>query len=265
MMNETEKVSVRSAEAEDARALTETCTRSFDSDIEVGAPGPGGPPGYDSVEWNLGVIRNQYLQYYKILNKDCIVGGFIVGDRGPGYQVCERIWIDIDYVRRGMGSKAFQLIWQNYPSADLWALGTPEWNTRTNPFYRKLGFAQIGRTHEYTWSGNYYEKRTTDDFPRAMSRMEDLHPGRQRVVVEGHIEKISSTRTVNSKRTHEELRVADAVFSDDTGSVKLTLWNDQIRQVEADSNIRIEEGFVKEFRGDIQLGVGKWGAIITLI
>lgn len=264
-MNETDEISVQRAVAEDAKALTETCKRSFDSDSEVGAPGPGGPPAYDSVEWNLGVITNHYLQYYKILNQMDIVGGFIVGDRGPGYQVCERIWIDPEHMRMGIGSKAFQLIWQEYPSADLWALGTPEWNVRTNPFYRQLGFIQIGTTHEYAWAGNYYEKRVSDGFPRAMSKMEDLHLGQQRVVVEGRVEKISDTRVVKSRRTQEELRVADAVLSDDTGSIKLTLWNDQIRQVEANSNIRIEEGYVKEFRGEAQLVVGKWGAIITLL
>ena len=264
-MNEIEKISVRSAESEDARALTETCTRSFDSDIEIGAPGPGGPPGYDSVEWNLGAIRNRYLQYYKILNRNDIVGGFIAGDRGPGYQVCERIWIDPEYLRRGIGSRAFQLIMQNYPSADLWALGTPEWNVRTNPFYRLLGFVQIGITHEYTWAGNYYEKRVTEGFPRAMSNIEDLHPGQQRVVVEGRVEEISDTRAVKSRKTQEVLRVADAVLSDDTGSIKFTLWNDSIRQVRANSSIRVEEGYINEFRGEPQLGVRKWGQIITLI
>jgi GNAT superfamily N-acetyltransferase len=258
-------ISVQRAAVEDAGVLTKTCKESFDSDKEVGAPGPGGPPGYDSVEWNLGVITNRYLQYYKILNQRDIVGGLIVGDRGPGYQVCERIWVDPDHMKLGIGSTAFQLAWQMYPNADLWALGTPKWNARTNPFYKKLGFVQIGTTHEYTWAGNYYEKRLTSGFPRAMSKVENLKAGQQRVVVEGRVDKISGTRGVESRKTHEELRVADAVVSDDTGSVKLTLWNEQIGQVTANSSIRIEEGYVKEFRGEVQLGVGKWGQVITLI
>ena len=131
-MDATAEITVRRAEMDDAEILTGICKRAFDSDSEVGSPGPGGPPGYDSVEWNRSIIGNPYLQYYKILRGGNIVGGFIAGDRGPGYQVCERIWVDPDHMKQGIGEKAFELIWQGYPSADLWALGTPEWNVRTN-------------------------------------------------------------------------------------------------------------------------------------
>jgi GNAT superfamily N-acetyltransferase len=259
-------ISVIRARVEDADILTETCKRAFDSDSEFGAPGPGGPPGYDSVEWNSSMIQNQYLQYYKILEGDNIVGGFIAGDRGPDYQVCERIWIDPNYMRKGIGQKAFRLIWELYPSADLWALGTPEWNTRTNPFYQKLGFVQIGTTHDLpTWSGNYYEKRTSDRTPKTISKIGNLRKGQNRVVVEGSVEHMSDRRTVSSRKTGEELKVVNAVLVDDTGTVKLVLWNDQIRQVEKDSRIRIENGYVKYYRDELQLGVGDWGLLITLL
>jgi len=59
--------------------------------------------------------------------------------------------------------------------------------------------------------------------------------------------------------------VVNATLADDTGSIKLVLWNDQIRQVEKDSRIRVENGYVKEYRDELQLGVGEWGVIITLL
>ena len=265
-MNAANEIAVRRAEMEDAEILTGICKKAFDSDSEVGAPGPGGPPGYDSVEWNRSIIGNPYLQYYKILRGGDIVGGFIAGDRGPGYQVCERIWVNPDYMRKGIGKKAFEIVWLGYPSAELWALGTPEWNVRTNPFYRKLGFVQIGKTHDLPqWSGNYYEKKLSDKFPRAMSMIGDLHNGQNQVVVEGHIESMSGPRTVSSRKTGEALKVVNASLADDTGSIKLVLWNDQIRQVAADSRIRIENGYVKEYRDETQLSIGQWGVIITLL
>ena len=157
-MIQSNDVSLQKAEVEDVDILTETCRRSFDSDSEFGAP--GGPPGYDSIEWNTKAIQNKWLQYRKILFGSEVVGGFIVGDRGPGYQVCERVWVDPAYMRKGIASKAFNLVWEQYPSADLWVVGTPEWNVRTNPFYKSLGFVQIGTTHDYpTWTGIYFEKR----------------------------------------------------------------------------------------------------------
>jgi replication factor A1 len=249
----------------EAEALTETCKKAFESDSEFGAPGPGGPPGYDSLKWNIDKIKNRYLHYYAILERNDIIGGFIVGDRGSDYQVCERIWIDPDQMRKGLGTRAFNLIWQEYPSADLWVLGTPEWNTRTNPFYQSIGFVQIGKTHEYSWDGIYYEKRITNGFPRAMSRIENIRDRQQRVIVEGQVEHISEPRTVSSRKTGEELKVSNVTLSDETGSIKLVLWNQQIPQVKVNTNIRIEEGYVKAYRDELQLNVGQLGMIITLI
>ena len=252
------------AKVEDADILTETCKKAFESDSEFGAPGPGGPPGYDSVEWNADKIKNRYLHYYKILVDSEVVGGFIVGDRGPDYMVCERIWVDPDQMRKGIGTRSFDLIWNLYPSADLWVLGTPEWNTRTNPFYQSIGFKQIGKTHDYIWDGIYYEKRVTEEFPKAISKIEDIRDRQQRVIVEGEVERIAGLRTVKSRKTGEDLNVADITLSDDTGSIKLVLWNKQIPQVKKDTSIRIEEGYVKSYRDELQLSVGKWGMIITL-
>lgn len=263
-MSKMDSITIERASLEDANVLTETCKKAFDSDSEYGALGSGGPPGYDSLDWNIDKIKNRYLQYYKILEGNDIVGGFIVGDRGPNYQVCERIWIDPDQMRKGIGSRTFDLIWKEYPLADLWVLGTPEWNTRTNPFYQSIGFTQIGKTHEYSWDGIYYEKRITDRFPKSMSKIEDIHDGQQRVIVEGLVENISETRTVQSRKTSEDLKVADVSLSDDTGSIKLVLWNNQIPQIKANSNIRIEEGFVKIYRDELQMSVGQWGQIISL-
>ena len=259
-----DSVTLQFAEVEDADVLTDTCKRAFDSDADFGEPAPGGPPGYDSLEWNIDKIKNRYLQYYKILDSSEIVGGFIVGDRGPNYQACERIWIDPNQVRKGIGTAAFDLIWKKYPSADLWVVGTPEWNTRTNPFYQSIGFVQIGKTHIYSWDGIYYEKRITDGFPKAMSKIGDIHDSQQRVIVEGRVEKILGPRTVQSRKTGEELKVADVTLTDDTGSIKLVIWNNHIPQIRTETKIRIEEGYVKTYRDELQLSIGQWGSIITL-
>ena len=66
-LDELNKISIRRAAVDDVNVLTEKCKRAFDSDSEFGEPSPGGPPGYDSVEWNIQSINNRYLQYYKIL------------------------------------------------------------------------------------------------------------------------------------------------------------------------------------------------------
>ena len=98
-----------------------------------------------------------------------------------------------------------------------------------------------------------------------MSKIGNIHNGQQRIIVECHVDQITDTRTVMSRKTREELKVADATLTDDTGSIKLVLWNAQIRQVKVNSNIRLDEGYVKEYRDELQLSVGKWGSIISLV
>ena len=97
-----------------------------------------------------------------------------------------------------------------------------------------------------------------------MSKIEDIRDRQQRVIVEGIVERIVGPRSVKSRKTGEDLTVADVTLSDDTASIKLVLWNNQIPQVKIDTNIRIEEGYVKTYQEELQMTVGRWGTIITL-
>ncbi len=56
-------------------------------------------------------------------------------------------------------------------------------------------------------------------------------------------------------------RVATAVAKDETGDIKLTLWNDQIDQVKAGDKVHITNGFVSEWQGEKQLTTGKMGKL----
>ena len=56
-------------------------------------------------------------------------------------------------------------------------------------------------------------------------------------------------------------RVATAVAKDETGDIKLTLWNDQIDQVKAGDKVHITNGYVSEWQGEKQLTTGKMGKL----
>ena len=81
--------------------------------------------------------------------------------------------------------------------------------------------------------------------------------------VEGTIESISEPRTVNLK-TGGQAQVADAVLKDETGQIKLTLWDAQIKMVKPGSKIKIENGYISTFRGENSLNVGKYGKLEVL-
>lgn len=56
-------------------------------------------------------------------------------------------------------------------------------------------------------------------------------------------------------------RVANAVGKDDTGQIKVSLWNDDIDKVKVGDTIRITNGWVSEFQGEKQLSAGRLGKL----
>ncbi len=62
--------------------------------------------------------------YYKILVGDQIVGGVIVLRKRPREYELGRIFVDPDYQNQGVGTQAFEFLWQEYPLAKKWTLGT---------------------------------------------------------------------------------------------------------------------------------------------
>jgi replication factor A1 len=62
----------------------------------------------------------------------------------------------------------------------------------------------------------------------------------------------------------EVSRVATATIFDDSGSIKLTLWNENIDKVSPNSEVQIENGYVTSFRGENQLNVGRYGKLTVM-
>jgi len=94
-------------------------------------------------------------------------------------------------------------------------------------------------------------------------KIAELRSGMRRVDIEASVVSVSEPRTVN-KRDGGTARVADVVVQDDSGQIKLSLWEEQIDMVKAGSKIKIENGYTTSFRGENQLSVGKYGKLIVL-
>ena len=92
-------------------------------------------------------------------------------------------------------------------------------------------------------------------------KIKELKDGMKRVEVEGKVVEKTGPREVISRYKDQVYRVANAVISDGTGNIKLTLWNDQIDQVNINDNVKVENGYVTSFRGEIQLNVGRYGKL----
>jgi GNAT superfamily N-acetyltransferase len=146
-------VSLRTINSEDIIKLVDISKRAFENDINYGAPKVGGPPGYDSQEWQSD-IATEATAYYVILECDNIVGGLIVFGTGGDYWL-GRMFVDPECQNRGIGSTAIKLMEAEFPDAYRWRLETPIWNFRNHLFYEKVGYKRVGVAH----SGDYlYEK-----------------------------------------------------------------------------------------------------------
>ena len=92
-------------------------------------------------------------------------------------------------------------------------------------------------------------------------QIKDLQDGTKRVGVQAKVTEKSDIREVRSRFKDETYRMADAVIADETGTVKLTLWNEQVDQINVGDNVEIGNGYVTSFKGEIQLNVGKFGTM----
>lgn len=92
-------------------------------------------------------------------------------------------------------------------------------------------------------------------------QIKDLKPNTPIDVLEVEVSEVGEPREFSSFRGSG--KVANATVKDDTGEAKLTLWNDEIDLVSTGAKIKIENGWTKEYRGELQIGAGKFGRIIV--
>lgn len=92
-------------------------------------------------------------------------------------------------------------------------------------------------------------------------KIAELKPGMRRVDVSGKILDIENIREVQTKFGPGQ--VASATLQDESGTVKLTLWNENISKVEIGDQIDIQNAYVDSFRGELQLNVGRYGKLMV--
>src|SRR3990167_3164149 len=54
-------------------------------------------------------------------------------------------------------------------------------------------------------------------------------------------------------------KVATAIAKDESGDIKLTLWNEDIEKVKAGDKVHLISGYVNEWQGEMQLTTGRMG------
>jgi hypothetical protein len=94
---------------------------------------------------------------------------------------------------------------------------------------------------------------------RIVTKIGELRDGMKGLQVEGIVTMMSSQRKVKGG-----LRIADAMLTDGTGTIKLVLWEDQIGKVRERTKVRVVNGYTSSFLGTLQLNHGKYGKVETI-
>lgn len=126
----------------DAEALAEISRRAFEHDVNYGAPGPCGPPGYDSAGWQQEMIRNG--RFFKVLEQDRLVGGFVLFRLEDGSVEFGRAFLEPECQNRGIGAELLRFAEGVFAETKRLVLDTPSWNLRTQHFYEKGGYVKVG-------------------------------------------------------------------------------------------------------------------------
>ena len=88
----------------------------------------------------------------------------------------------------------------------------------------------------------------------------ELKAGMRNVSVVAKVDSVGEPRTVNLKSGGTNT-VADAVVSDESGSIKLSLWGDDINKIQAGDRISVENGYINTFKGENSISVGRFGKL----
>ena len=88
----------------------------------------------------------------------------------------------------------------------------------------------------------------------------DLRHGMRHVSLKARVLEIPASKLICT-RFGNYASVANALIADETGTVKLCLWNEQITSVSKGDTIQIENARMSSFRGERQLSIGRKGTL----
>jgi replication factor A1 len=90
-------------------------------------------------------------------------------------------------------------------------------------------------------------------------QIKELQPKQGNITIELDIIKKNEPKVF--QKFGKEGKVCNAEGKDESGTVKISLWNEQADLVNVGDRVRIENGYASEWQGEIQLTTGKFGKI----
>ena len=95
-----------------------------------------------------------------------------------------------------------------------------------------------------------------------MTLISEIQPRQGKIELEAEI--ISKDTPKEFEKFGNSGRVCTFTIKNDSGEIKLTLWNKDVDEYNVGDKIRIINGYCNEFQGEMQLTTGKFGKIEKL-
>lgn len=88
----------------------------------------------------------------------------------------------------------------------------------------------------------------------------DVKPEMRRVDLDMKIVEIEEPRSYAS-RTGKEGRVTTAIGEDDSGRIKISIWDNDIDRVKVGNTVKIRNGYARLFRDEVHVSAGIYGKL----
>jgi replication factor A1 len=92
-------------------------------------------------------------------------------------------------------------------------------------------------------------------------KVKDLTTYSRRVNLIAKIVELGDAREVSSSSDGQLHQVAEALMGDETGSVLLTLWDENSTRFKPGDIVEIDNGYAGTFKGRLRLNIGRYGNI----
>lgn len=91
----------------------------------------------------------------------------------------------------------------------------------------------------------------------------DLMPGMSNVNVKLKVLDVSEPdQIITGKGVEHEILELEA--GDDTGTMKIVLWDDKVIPLKVGDIVQVENGFVSSFKGEWRINVGKYSVVTRI-
>ncbi|MEM1628183.1 MAG: OB-fold nucleic acid binding domain-containing protein [Desulfurococcaceae archaeon] len=107
----------------------------------------------------------------------------------------------------------------------------------------------------------YPSTSTRKESPSHVNIM-DLKPGMENVAVKVRVISVDKPKVIQTKKGPRT--ISNAMIGDETGRVEATLWGEKAGSIDKGQVIEIKGAWVTEFKGKVQLNVGKSSTISQL-